>query len=114
MNLSTNAGATHLPYHPGETSKSQEKLISSKYVSTVLRVMTTAANTIMPQFKTKASREDLSPEDREAREKGLQLVAHIEYLSRTSEEFRHWIQEGIDDIEAGRTAIFSEDGWKEE
>jgi hypothetical protein len=62
------------------------------------RVVTITANTIMPH--------DLSPEDKDAREKGLQLVTHIEHLSQTDEGFQRWIQEGIDDIEAGRTVLF--------
>lgn len=58
--------------------------------------------------------ENLSPEDREAREKGLALTARIEYLYRTDEGFRRWYHEGIDEIEAGHFVTFSEDGWKEE
>jgi hypothetical protein len=105
MRISVNAGATRLSYYPVETSRSYAKLISSKYVSAALRVVTITANTIMPH--------DLSAEDKDAREKGLQLVTHIEHLSQTDEGFQRWIQEGIDDIEAGRTVLFSEDGWKE-
>lgn len=56
----------------------------------------------------------LSLEDRDAREKGLQLAARIEHLYRTDEGFRCWYQEGIDEIEAGHFVTFSEDGWKEE
>ena len=58
--------------------------------------------------------EELSPEDREAREKGLQLVAHIERQMQTDEGFRTWFQEGFDEIAAGHFITFSEDGWKEE
>lgn len=58
--------------------------------------------------------ENLSAEDREAREKGLALAAHIEHLYRTDEGFRRWYHEGIDEIEAGHFVTFSEDGWKEE
>jgi len=58
--------------------------------------------------------DNLSPEDREAQEKGLQLAARIEHLYQTDEGFRRWYHKGIDDIEAGHTVAFSEDGWKEE
>lgn len=58
--------------------------------------------------------ENLSPEDREAQEKGLQMAARIEHLYQTDEGFRLWYHKGIDDIESGRTVTFSEDGWKEE
>ncbi len=51
-------------------------------------------------------------EEREAREKGLQLVARIEQLYHTDEELRHWYPEGIDEIESGHFVTFSEDGWE--
>lgn len=57
--------------------------------------------------------ENLSAEDRKAREKGLALAAHIEHLYRTDEGFRRWYHEGIDEIKAGNFVTFSEDGWKE-
>lgn len=58
--------------------------------------------------------EELSPEDREARKKGLALVAHIAQLMQTEEGFRDWFQEGFDEIAAGHFVTFSEEGWKEE
>lgn len=82
----------------------------SKATASTLQVMTITANTLAPLLQSK----DLSPEDKEAREKGLQLVVRIEQLCQNDERFRQWIQEGIDDIEAGRTITFSEDGWKED
>ena len=63
---------------------------------------------------TPPSNEYLSSEDREAREKGLQLAARIEHLYQTDEEFQCWYQEGMDEIEAGHFVTFSEDGWQEE
>lgn len=57
---------------------------------------------------------ELSPEDREARKKGLALVARIEHLMQTDEGFRDWFQEGFDEIAAGHFVTFSEEGWKEE
>ena len=58
--------------------------------------------------------EELSPEDRESRKKGLALVAHVAQLMQTEEGFRDWIQEGFDEIAAGHFVTFSEEGWKEE
>ena len=58
--------------------------------------------------------EELSPEDREARKKGLALVARIEQLMQTEEGFRDWFQEGFDEIAAGHFVTFSEEGWKEQ
>lgn len=57
--------------------------------------------------------EQLSPEDREAREKGLALVARIVQLMQTDEGVRDWFQEGYDEIQAGHFVTFSEEGWKE-
>lgn len=57
---------------------------------------------------------ELTPEQQEAREKGLQLVARIEHLYQTDEGFRRWYHAGIDDIEAGRVVTWShEQGWSE-
>ena len=59
-------------------------------------------------------KENLSAEDKEAREKGLQLVAHIEQLAQNDEGFRRWLQVGFDQITAGEFVTFNEDDWKEE
>jgi hypothetical protein len=111
MNMAMSS-ATHLSYYLGEAPKSQPYLFS-KATGSTLRVVTTIASTAMFEFRAVVSKEDLSPEDKVAREKGLQLVARIEHLYQTNEGFQRWIQAGIDDIEAGRTTVFSEDGWKE-
>ena len=57
---------------------------------------------------------ELSPEDREARKKGLALVGHIAQLMQTDEGFHDWFQEGFDEIATGHFVTFSEEGWKEE
>lgn len=77
-------------------------------------MFTQAGEYEMPQFKAGAADEHLSPEEREAREKGLQLAARIEQLYQADEGFRLWYHKGLDDIEAGRTVTFSENGWSEE
>lgn len=58
--------------------------------------------------------EELSPEDREVRKKGLALVAHIEQLMQTEKGFRDWFQEGFDEIASGHFVTLSEEDWKEE
>jgi hypothetical protein len=55
----------------------------------------------------------LSPEDKEARAKGLALVARFEYLIETDEGFRRWLQTGLDQAEAGEVFAFDESDWKE-
>jgi uncharacterized phage-associated protein len=58
--------------------------------------------------------EHLSKEDREAREKGLRLVARLEHLAQTDSGFRRWLQVGFDQVEAGQVVAVGEDGWEEE
>lgn len=53
----------------------------------------------------------LTPEEREARKKGLALVARVQKLIQTDEGFREWIQEGISEIEAGHFVTFDASGW---
>lgn len=58
--------------------------------------------------------EQLSREDREAREKGLKLVARLERLAQTEDGFRRWLQVGFDEAESGQVVAVGEDGWEEE
>lgn len=58
--------------------------------------------------------EKMSAEDREAREKGLKLVARLERLAQTNEGFRRWLRVGFDQVEAGQVVAVGEDGWEEE
>jgi len=83
--------------------------------------LTSAEETSIISSKTSTAKmltipldEELSPEDREARKKGLALVARIEHLMQTDEGFHDWFQEGFDEIAAGHFVTFSEEGWKEE
>ena len=77
-------------------------------ISIILSKITTAEMpAILPD-------EELSPEDRESRKKGLALVAHVAQLMQTDEGFRDWFQEGFDEIATGHFVTFSEKGWKEE
>lgn len=70
--------------------------------------------TVMDDIPAIPLDEELSPEDREARKKGLALVARIEQLMQTEEGFNDWFQEGFDEIAAGHFVTFSEEGWKEQ
>lgn len=79
-----------------------------------MKVRIVAAENTTTEMPTILMDENLSAEDREAREKGLALAAHIEHLYRTDVGFRRWYHEGIDEIEAGHFVTFSEDGWNEE
>ena len=83
-------------------------------IASTTTVVTISSKTTSAEMPAVRMHENLSAEDREAREKGLALAAHIEYLYRTDQEFRRWYHEGIDEIEAGHFVTFSEDGWKEE
>ena len=88
----------------------EDWLLSPKPIKTTesrLRVIPTSGRA------GEVAKDHLSQE-REARQKGLQLAARIERLYQTDEEFRKWYHEGIDDLEAGRFVTFSADGWKEE
>jgi uncharacterized phage-associated protein len=58
--------------------------------------------------------EQMTAEDREAREKGLQLVARLEQLVQTDQGFCTWLQVGFDQIESGQTVTFGIDGWEED
>lgn len=69
---------------------------------------TTSAEIPAIQFK-----ENLSAKDTEAREKGFQLVAHMEHLAQNDGEFHRWLQIGFDQVETGEVVTFDEDGWKE-
>jgi adenosine/AMP kinase len=51
--------------------------------------------------------EELTPEEREAREKGLALVARLEQ----DEAFIRQVEEAFEQIAAGHFFIFDEDGW---
>lgn len=103
-------------------SKLSSRLDASwrKFIRSTPRLAFVTDVTIIPAVSTTVvvstvlMNERLSSEDREAHEKGLQLVARIEHLYQTDEEFRRWYQEGIDEIEAGQFVTFSEDGWQEE
>lgn len=79
-----------------------------------MKVRIVAAENTTTEMPTILMNENLSPEDGEACEKGLALVARIDHLYRTDEGFRRWYHEGIDEIKAGNFVTFSEDGWKEE
>lgn len=57
--------------------------------------------------------ENLSEEDKEAQEKGSQLLAQMEHLFDTDESFSNWLQIGLDQIEAGETVTFDANGWQE-
>ncbi len=87
------------------------KLASMIWPTQVEKTSIMAYHAVVPK---RTMDENLSAEDREARERGLALAAHIEHLYRTDEGFRRWYHEGIDEIEAGNFVTFSEDGWKEE
>jgi hypothetical protein len=52
---------------------------------------------------------DLSPEDQEARRKGLAVVARMEHLAQTDEGFRRWLMIGIEQIEHGECVTFEID-----
>lgn len=56
--------------------------------------------------------ENLSAEEREAREKGLQLVAQLEQRVQSDPEFRRQLQIGFDQVEDGQTVFFGGDGWE--
>ena len=53
--------------------------------------------------------EKITAEDREARDKGLQLVVRLENLAKTDEGFRRWLQVGFDQVEAGQVVAFDGD-----
>jgi uncharacterized phage-associated protein len=57
--------------------------------------------------------EKMSAEDKEARDKGLQLVTRLERLAKTDEGFRRWLQVGFDQVEADQVVALREDGWEE-
>jgi hypothetical protein len=70
---------------------------------------------IIPAMNTTAAISDilmdeyLSPEDRDARAKGLALVARFEHLVETDEGFRRWLQAGLDQVQAGQVYAFDMD-----
>lgn len=58
--------------------------------------------------------EQMSEKDKDARDKGLLLVARLEQLAKTDPGFQNWLKVGFDQIESGQWIVFDEDGWKEE
>lgn len=105
----------------GPTSKSSSSWKKFTHKSTRHRQIASNIMTVIVSLATDIAEgptvlmdEELSPENREARAKTLQLAANIEHIYRTDEGFRRWYHEGIEEIEAGHFVTFSEDGWKEE
>ncbi len=83
------------------------RIASANVVTPILSVESTPV-----EYPTTLLFENLSPEDRESREKGLALLAHIEHRVETDEEFRRWIQDGIDQADAGQLFAFNENMWE--
>src|SRR5450755_1125702 len=111
MRRQTKMSSTSNAYLLGATSRytiSPSRVSETTTAAGIFSSKTTAAE--MPAIRMA---ENLSEEDREARRKGFRLVARMEHLAQTDEGFRRWLQVGFDQIEAGESVTFSEDGWEE-